>query len=226
MKAVWTSKLEDIAKSQIAFAAANALNDTAKSAADDARTEAGKLMNIRRKNLLRVFIRPPTEHKATKRKLTARVVVAGPKSDPSRGPVLASHEEPGIKTPNRGQYVAMPGREIRTGKGGHVKPGFALKNFKPFLRAGARKSYGQKRTWIVRSKKTGTPMLMQAVGKRVRVLWLFVERTRLLARLGFRKSVAKTVQRDFDNHMRTRMSQAIASAKTITRGGGVQSTRL
>jgi hypothetical protein len=130
-----------------------------------------------------------------------------------------------MKGPNKGQYVAMPGRDIRTGKGGGVKRGYALSNFKPFLRAGPNKSYGRQQTFIVKSK-SGIPMLMQARGKRLRVLWLFVQRTRLLPRLGFRKAVRKAFVRDFDKHMRVRMSQAIASAKTITRGGGVQSMRL
>jgi hypothetical protein len=227
MKAHWTSRLDDIAKNQLPFAIANALNDTAKAAAAEAREEAGKRLNIRKKSLLSIFIRTPADQRATKKKLSARVMVAGPKSDPTRGPVLAAHEVDGIKTPNKGRYVAMPGREIMSkGARGGVKRGFELAKFKPFLRAGPKKSYGKMGTFLVTSKKSGIPMLLQPIGKRLRVLWLFVKQTRMTANLGFDKAVRRAIKRDMTRNVGTRLTQAIASAKQVTKGGGVTSSRL
>ncbi len=242
MKAHWTSKLGDIANRQLPFALAMALNETAKKAAVEARPEAKKRLNIKRNALLERFIRANAENRATKTKLSARVMVGGPKSNPERGSILAQHEDRGTKRPYSGNLVAMPSREITTKVGGGVrsiKRGYELKNFKPFSshfsnnrtangRHGSRIE-GQKNTYVVFRSGSGLPILLQRYGKglrQTRALWLWVRQTGLMPRLGFSKSVLKSVLKHNEREIGLALTKAIASAKAVTSGGGVTSSRL
>lgn len=242
MRAHWTSKLEDIAKSQLAQGLAWGLNDTAKDAAEEARTGAQKGLNIRKRGLLTLFIRNPTEHKATKTKLSARVMVGGPKSDPARGSILTQQEDTPSKRPFRGNLVAMPSREIYRKVGGKrtIKPGFGLNLFKPFSTPvdGANRTAngkrgsrieGRKNTFVVFRRGTGLPILLQRYGKAqraTRALWIWVRQTRLTKQLRFTPSVEKAVDTKHVANLGRGITRAIASAKQVTRGGGVTSSRL
>jgi hypothetical protein len=242
MKAVWTSRLGSLARDQLPFAISQALNDTAREAATEARTAAAKGLNVKKRGLLTLFIRNPSEFKATKQRHSARVMVGGPKSDPARGNILTQQEESGSKRPFRGRFVAMPSREISAKVGGKrvLKAGNELRNFKPFStpvdsgnatpngKRGTRIE-GRKNTFVVFRKGSGLPILLQRYGRgkqQTRALWLWVKQTRLVPRLGFGKAVLKVVRRDLDTNIGRRLTQAIASAKVITKGGGVTSSRL
>ena len=242
MQAHWTSKLDDIARRQLPFALAQALNLTAKAAAVEARASAAVRLNVRKKGLLNIFIRAPAEQRATKTKLSARVMVGGPKTDPERGSILAQQEATGTKRPFRGNLVAIPSREISSKVGGKrvVKPGFELKNFKPFSTPidganatahGARGSRieGRKNTYVVFQRGTGLPILLQRYGrgkKQTRALWLWVRQSGLTPKLGFGRAVIKTVRGTLDKEIGAQLTKAIASAKAVTTGGGVASSRL
>ena len=227
MKAHWTSRLGDIATRQLPFALAQALNDTAKTAAEEARVEAAKRLNVKRSSFLRFFIRNPTEHRATKAKHTARVVTAGPQSDPTRGSILAQHEESGVKTPFSRPLIAKPSREILQSVGGKrsIPRGTALNLFKPFVRDG-QATTGRKGAFLVKAKGSGTPVLLQRIGGRVRALYVYVRSTRLTPKLGFGKAVVRVVRRDLDRNIGKRLTAAIASAREVTSGGGRTSSRL
>lgn len=241
-RVVWTSRLGDIARSQLAQGIAWGLNDTAQDAAGAARDSAAKNLNVRKRGILNTFIRTPTEHKATKAKLSARVLLAGPKSDPSRGSVLAQQEDTPIKTAFRGRLVAMPSREIMSKAGGKrvVKPGYALSLFKPFSspvdgnnatpngKRGTRIE-GRKNTFVTFRRGSGLPILLQRYGKgqrQVRVLYLWVKSVRLPRKLGFGSSVTAKVKQVNERNIARGIARAIASAREITKGGGVASSPL
>ena len=224
MKVSWTSALPDIIAQQIPFAIQEALNDTARESADAARADAAKGLKIRRKSLLRFFIRAPREFRATKTKHTARVVVAGPQSDPNRGSILAGQETGLPKLPNKGRFVAIPARGAVTA-GGNLKRGAALNSLKPFRDKG-KVALGAKGTVIVKSK-SGVPVLLQRQkGGKARVLWLFTRFATMTKRLGFAAAVHRTVGRNLQRNLGRSLTKAIASARRITRGGGTASSRL
>lgn len=230
IKATWYSKLGDVATQQLPFAIAQALNDTAREAAEEARTEAGKKLNVRNRNLLKFFIRAPAESKATKTRHTARVVVAGPKTNARRGEILAQQEDGGRKTATSGKYVAIPGRAITKGAGGKrdILRNAKLSSFKPFTRTG-KVITGQKNTFLIKDKSSGLPVLLQRFGRgrrNARVLWIFVKQSRLTPKLGFDKAVKRTVGKNLTRNIGRSLTKAIATAKTVTQGGGVTSSRL
>jgi hypothetical protein len=243
MKVTWESKLDDVAKRQLPFALAMALNKVAKQAAVEARPEAAKRLNIRKKALLALFIRANAENRATKTKLSARVMVGGPKSDPQRGSILAQHEERGTKRPFRGNLVAMPSREITTKGSGkrEIKRGYELRNFKPFSspidaarnqtpsgRRGSRIE-GRRNTFVVFRAGTGMPILLQRFGRglrQTRALWIWVRQTGLTQRLGFSKSVLETVRKRIEPDIAAEIAKAVQSARSVQKVGGQVGTRL
>jgi hypothetical protein len=228
LRATWTSRLGSIANDQLPYALSQAINDVAKAAAEEAREEANKTLNVKRKSFLNAFIRAPAEHRATKTKLSARVAVMAPKSARStRGSILTQHETAGTKTPTGGKYVAMPGRSILRNVGGKrsVLRGMELRNLKPFTKTAGGKLKGRKQTFMIKTR-SGTPLLLQSQGKKARVVWVFVRKSGLTAKLGFGTAVRRRVDRDFTKAVGTRLTQAIASARPVTQGGGVTSTRL
>jgi hypothetical protein len=243
MRVTWTSRLDDIAKNQLAQGIAWGLNDTAQEAVTLARQTAMKRLAIKKPGLLNVFMRTPVDGKATKRKLSARVLLAGPKSDPQRGSVLAQQEDTDQKRAFRGRLVAMPSRDIMQKIGGKrvLKPGYALKNFKPFSTPvdaglnqtpnGARgtRIEGRKNTYVVFRKGSGLPILLQRYGKgkqQVRALYLWVKAVRLPKRLGFTSSVTTRVRQRNAENIGRGITKAIASAREVVKGGGVTSSRL
>lgn len=228
MRATWTSRLDSIAREQLPFALSQAINDLAKEAAEEARKEAASTLNVKRRSFLNAFIRAPAEHRATKRKLSARVMVGAPRSAmPSRGEILTQHEDDGRKTPTSSKYVAIPSHNISGKSGGKrsVSRGMELRNFKPFTRDAKGKLVGQRGTFMAKTRD-GTPLLMQRRGKVARVLWLFVRQSRLTAKLGFAKAVRRRVSGDVSRLVGARLTQAIASARAVKQGGGVTSSRL
>ena len=244
MKATWTSKLPDIAQNQIPIASANAINKVTDRAASQTRVAAAGVMNIKKRSLLVYFIRAPREDRATKKKLSGRVMIGAPKtaSDQTRGIILAQHADAGSKTPFRGRYVAMPSREISSKVGGKrlVKAGSGLQSFKPFSspvdganatangKRGSRIE-GRKNTFVVFRKGSGMPILLQRYGrglKQTRALWLWVKSTNLTKRLPFNDIVTKVWDRRMKAELQSELGKAIASARQITKGGGVASTPL
>jgi hypothetical protein len=245
MKATWVSKLPDIAANQLPIASANAINKVTDRAASQTRVAVAGVMNIKKRSLLVYFIRAPREDRATKKKLKGRVMIGAPKtaSDQTRGSILAQHAERGSKKPFKGRFVAMPSREISSKIGGKriVKPGYGLQNFKPFSTpidngsnqtpSGARGSRieGRKNTFVVFRKGTGMPILLQRYGRglrQTRALWLWVRSTNLTKRLPFEDIVTKVWERRMQAELSAEMGKAVASARTVTSGGGVVSTPL
>ena len=132
-----------------------------------------------------------------------------------------------MKTPQGGKYVAIPGRALLATGGGKrsIPRAMELRNLKPFTKGKGGKLTGARQTFLVKTK-SGLPLVMQSTGKQARVVWLFVKRSRLTAKLGFHEAVERRVKADVARTVGMRLTQAIASAKKIVKGGGVTSTRL
>ena len=219
MKVTWQSSLPDLIARQIPFAIQEALNDVAREAADAARAEAAKGMTIRNRSLLRFFIRAPREFRATKTKHSARVIVAGPKSDPNRGSILTGQETGKPKTPTKGRFVAIPARDARSAGVSRLKRGTDLKTLGPFRDKG-KVAIGAKNTVIVTAKSGARVLLQRQKGGRARVLWLFTKYAKMTKKLGFSAAVYRTVNKNLQRNLGRSLTKAIASARRITSAGG------
>jgi hypothetical protein len=241
MKVAWTSQLTDIAKNQIPFAAAQTNNELAKLAADDIRGYAKRKLRVRSPTLLKFFVRGP-DKRGTKADPRARVAVSAPKGakDPQRGNLLIQHDVDGtnVKKPFKGNSMMVPTRQYKQESGGKPR---LWSVFKRDMGIGTKRGLGRGNnlgtgrrfaTYLIKSRRgktAGQTLLFLRTGVgRGRSELLYAEqplvrnprrlRTKALTELRVRKSSALIMKRE--------LSKAIASAKAVTRGGGVASTRL
>lgn len=148
------------AREEIPRAARNALNDTARAIQSDFRaTLPGKFV-LRRKQFAERQVYFGNEDKATKEKLEARLRIQGPAGKVS---TLAKFELLGEKRAREGR-LAIPARGIRSA-GGHVKAGYAFKNFMPLVEMGGQYTKLRRRRGRLVAGKTLTSKA-QLVGRR------------------------------------------------------------
>jgi hypothetical protein len=242
MKVHWTSKLPDIAANQLGFASANLLNELAKLGADDVRSDVKKRLDVRSSTLARFFVKGPAE-RATKAKLKAQVYVGAPKGnkDPQRGNLLVQHDVDGtnVKKPIRSDSLMVPTTQYRRESRNRPRLWSAFKrdmgiNTKRGIspRGGLLGAGRRFRTYLIRARKgvlAGRTLLFvrTGVGKGQSDL-LYVSRPLIKnpKRLTSRATVTARVAKSAPMLMGREMTRAIASAKQVTRGGGVTSSRV
>ncbi len=212
-----TARLEGIARKQIPFATAKALNRLANEGQAAEKDRVRSQFNIKSGTFIPNTIkRRRGVDFATKQKPEAAVVI-----DPERQH-LGKWERGGFKTSVRGKrYVAVPSKDIRRTKKGLVPRSLYPSQFKPFAKATNLKSkggkqvqdVGQKNTFFVRTK-SGNPLLVQRVSKkRIRGLYLFVRQTKLDKRLEFVPTITRIVKTRAKAVMAEEVRHALATAR-------------
>lgn len=242
MKVTWQSKLPDIVSQQLPFAIAQTANALAQMAADDIRDEARRKLKVRSTTLLRFFVRGPSE-RATKQKPTARVFIGAPKGakDPERGNLLIQHDVDGtnVKRPFRSDSLMVPTKQYRQESGGRPRSWKALKRDmgigtkRGIATRGNLLGAGRRfRTYLIEAKTgklAGRTLLFarDGTGKRnTSLLYMSAPQIKNPVRLRSRAIAAIRVRKSASTLMGRELTRAVASAKAVTKGGGVASTRL
>jgi hypothetical protein len=241
MRAVWTSKIPDLIANQLPFAIAQTANALASMAADDIREDARRKMDVRSSTFLRFFVRGPSE-RATKKKPTARLFIGAPKGakNQDRGNLLVQHDVDGTntKTPFKQQTMMVPTKKYRQESRNRPRKWKDFRkdlgiNTKRGLGRGANLGTGRRyQTYLIRVKNgphAGKTMLFLRTGTGKRnsePLYVSAPALKLKGRLRSQAMAAIRIRKSASLIMGREMGKAIASAKQVTSGGGVTSSRL
>lgn len=183
---------------EVATAIRNAINDTLRDVQKAQKEHIEKTFVLKKKAFLLQSVKiPKVGGFASKDHLQGRIEI-----DPARD-ILAKHEAGGDVGSYLGRKnVAIPSRQIRTGKGGGVKAGTALKTFLPFAQVSSTRTkstqlVGQKGAFFtrVRGKNGDIPVLAQRTGKKgkLRFLYLFVPKKRIRPALQFEATAQRII---------------------------------
>jgi hypothetical protein len=185
-----TRFLNDVQKKQVPYASSRALNDTAVDGQNSVVAAIPTTFQNRKKWWLK---QQPTGIKvkfSKKTDLRARVHTSAYFAE--------IQEKGGTKTPKSSKNLAVP-----TGK--------VPKKY--------RTSHGAKEMLNANKKVFRTPkgVFRRSGKKNITLLWSFTPSARVPRRFGFIQIVEKVVKRRFSQHFKTRIDQAIASAKPPSR---------
>jgi len=242
MRAVWTSRLADVAKNQIPFAAAKTNNELAQMAGNDIRDYARRKLNVRSPTLLRFFVKGP-EKRGTKADPRARVYVGAPKGakDPQRGNLLVQHDVDGtnVKRPIRSDSLMVPTKEYRRDSRGKPRLWSAFKKDmgigtkRGSLGRGNNLATGRRSpVYLIKAKRgklAGRTLLFLRTGvgrNQSDLLYVSAPLIKNPRRLRSKALVEIRVRKSSASIMGRELTKAIASAKAVTSGGGVTSSRL
>ncbi|EHL97720.1 hypothetical protein HMPREF9946_04003 [Acetobacteraceae bacterium AT-5844] len=184
-----TRKLDDLAKKQVPFAAAQALNETAQMAQ----------ISVRRQ-LPSIFDRPTPFtmnaigiQRATKGRLEARVFVKDKQAE-----YLKVQEDGGTRIPKK-RAILLP-RAIRLNQYGNMARGaIAAARAKPNVFSG---------------KVEGVPGLYQRLKKgAAKLLARYIDRATYKPRFGFKKRMLKTASGVWPSAFRRSLAKALATAR-------------
>ena len=196
---------------QIPYAAAQALNDTAKDFQVVERQHVDRTMTVRQRTFILNTVKIERGDFATKDKLAVTVQI-----DPTRNQ-LAKFEEGGEKHSIQGKhYVAILLPDIRRTKRGLVPRRFYPSAFKPFVDAGTHVK-GEQRSFIVPTKSGNRLLLQRYGGKRgrhgVRALYLFVPSVHIDAVLDFLDNAKAVATSAWPANFNRRFLAALRTAK-------------
>lgn len=214
------------APAEIARAARNAVNDTAREVQRGFRGTLGEKFSLTRRPFVerQVYLTP-----ATKQNLAATVSIQGPGGGES---FLTKFEADRTKHPRRSSTLAVPAREIRE-RGGHVQRGLGLKSFLPLATIGGTyQKFARRKGRLVPGKvistntrrvgKRGTflitlPSGTQALARRPRggsleLLWYFMPQTPIPTSLRFEADAMRIAEKVFPSILDDAISHALRRA--------------
>lgn len=196
---------------QIPYAAAQALNDTAKDFQQVERQHVDQAMTVRQRTFVLNTVKINRGDFATRDKLSVFIQI-----DPTRNQ-LAKFEAGGEKHSIQGKpYVAIPTPDIRRTKRGLIPRRFYPSAFKPFVETGNQVK-GQERTFIVPTKGGNRLLLQRFGGKRgrhgVRALYLFVPSVHIDAILDFLDNAKAVAKSAWPANFQRRFLAALRTAK-------------
>lgn len=206
--------LSDTADEQIPFAVSRALNDTAMGGQEDMRQGARARFRIKRPDFLDRSVKIPKF--STKKDAVLSVSVVMDYGPDGRGQVWDKFEPGGIKTPTRGQSIAVP--MAVAARGAIVPDGMRPRQLK--LHTVGRRVIGDQRTFLL--EYSGKRGIFQRTGPKqgdVRLLYWLTPSVPIPASLEFGKTLTPELLRElFALNFETRFAEAMATAKP--KGGG------
>jgi len=168
---------------------------------------------VNRRKTAQNLVRVQTGDGTSKDRYKARVGFFGDRAD-----VFAKFEDGGFKGPKKGRSVAMPARDNRRAAGGG--PRESLSKFLPLANASRVKGRqsivaGQAGAFLVRSRKRPEVSVLIQRRKRAgaRALFVFVDKTRVLAQLDFMPTAQKIARATFPRAFRAAFVEALRTAK-------------
>lgn len=235
------SKLKDyllFAKREIPTAIRNALNDTLREIQQVERSNITSTFVIRQRQYISSSVKIPREGGFATKEIARGEIGIDTERD-----VLAKHEEGGDFPSYRGKpRTPIPSREIRSGRGGQVKSGTALKNFLPFamvtslnqarftgsvnLGAFGRRATavahrreqlaGQRGSFFV-STRQGDPMLVRRIGKsrQLQGLWIWYPQKRIKPALKFQSTAAAIIPGAWERNMNEAIKHGLLRTATV-----------
>jgi hypothetical protein len=231
MKASFRSTLSTAVSRNLAFAAATALNATARNAAEAIRADIRRGVNLRKEGLTRYFVRGPAP-RATRAKLTARVVVGAPATaaNRDRGSIVLQHDEDGgtgSKQPRQGSRLMVPAQDLRRRmrreeKGSNPDSWRAIRRDlnagKDALtvRRGRLMGMGKRRSTYAVLSRTGQLLVFERRGRGKRnteLLYFSKPGVRLRRRFGARRSARRVVDRELLRQFRVATAQALSTMR-------------
>lgn len=202
-------------RDQIPFAAAVAVNETAKRFQIEQREHQRGIFTVRRPRFVDRAVKIRRGDFATKREPTA-IVRIEPPGGQERADILTKFEDQEFKVPFKGERLAIPVDVRRTGTG-IVPPSMrpSSLDFKPHGSSG-RVMRGKKRTFLIR-EPGGRGAIFQRFGRRgssdVRVLFVFAPRADIDPELEFHANAVRVVRGRFPREFRDAFDRAIRTAR-------------